>query len=75
MFTSMMTQRTLHIKLIFTIVFQANISSFTNQDIKDIKVVYQNDDSESEEDAFTFMATPIISEHGTYVHEISEFSG
>ncbi len=28
-----------------------------------------------EEGAFTFMVTPIISEHGTYVHEISEFSG
>ncbi len=26
------------------------------------------------EDAFMFMVTPIISEHGTYVHEMLEMS-
>ncbi len=37
--------------------------------------MYQHDDSEHDEDAFTFMATPIIEEPNFLVQEISEFSG
>ena len=55
--------------------FQANISSFTNRDISENRVVYQHDDSENGEDSFTFMATPIIEQPGFLVQEISEFSG
>ena len=54
---------------------QANISSFTNRNIRDNHVVYLHDDSENEEDSFTFMATPIIEQPDFLVQEISEFSG
>ena len=37
--------------------------------------MYLHDDSEHDEDAFTFTATPIIEQPDFLVQEISEFSG
>ena len=60
---------------VYTITLQANISSFTNKNIRESHVVYLHDDSEHDEDSFTFMATPVIEQPEFLVQEISEFSG
>ncbi len=52
-----------------------NATSFTNRDIKEGRVVYQHDNSESEEDSFSFIATPMIDPPEFIVQEITEFSG
>ena len=56
-------------------ILASNVSSFTNADIQTQKVFYRHDDSESEHDSFTFVATPIIADPDINVREISEFSG
>lgn len=54
-------------------VINGNISSFDNRDIREGRLVYQHDDSEHDQDEFTFSATPVISDVTSPV-EISEFT-
>ncbi|XP_059159974.1 chondroitin sulfate proteoglycan 4-like [Physella acuta] len=54
----------------------SNISSFTMSDIKDGKVVYKHDDSENDQDFFTFTTTPILEESQVDSgDEFQEYSG
>lgn len=58
-----------------TTVIKSNISRFTNEDVRNLKLVYKHDDSESDTDSFMFTALPIIkniNQLPTQVNEISD---
>ncbi|XP_060063653.1 chondroitin sulfate proteoglycan 4-like [Ylistrum balloti] len=58
-----------------TAVMKSNISRFTNEDVRNLKLVYKHDDSETDTDSFTFTALPIIknlNQLPTQVNEISD---
>ncbi|XP_033749452.1 chondroitin sulfate proteoglycan 4-like [Pecten maximus] len=58
-----------------TAVMKSNISRFTNEDVRNLKLVYKHDDSETNTDSFTFTALPIIknlNQLPTQVNEISD---
>jgi len=52
-----------------------NVSSFTNENIQNLQVYYAHDGSETNEDAFRFISTPVIDKSETGIQEIKEFSG
>ena len=56
-------------------VTQHIITTFSNEDIKERKVYYRHDDSETDEDLFSFVTTPIIEQPKLAVLEITELSG
>lgn len=56
-------------------ILQNNITTFSNDDIKGGKLFYQHDDSETDEDMFSFTTTPIIDQPKHVVLEITELSG
>ena len=56
-------------------VIESRISKFTNKDIKDLRLVYKHDDSETDKDSFTFMAVPLKDRLLPSQSEIPEFTG
>ncbi|XP_052099756.1 chondroitin sulfate proteoglycan 4-like [Mytilus californianus] len=56
-------------------ILERNISKFTNEDIRTFKIIYQNDDSESATDSFTFIAVPIIQSTNKPTVKEHEFHG
>ena len=56
-------------------ILSKNITTFTNEDIRNQQLVYKHDDSESMHDHFDFTAIPIIKQSDLIVQEISEFTG
>lgn len=56
-------------------VIRHNITTFSNDDIKERRVYYRHDDSETDEDVFSFVTTPIIDQPKLAILEITELSG
>ena len=51
-------------------------TTFTNDDIRNRRLIYKHDNSETTEDSFNFIATPMIQDPPEYiVQEITEFTG
>ena len=56
-------------------VIDRNIREFTNENIKDLELIYKHDDSEHDQDSFTFTAVPLIQSNFMAQSEIPEFTG
>ena len=56
-------------------IIETKLSKFTNEDIKDLRLVYKHDDSETDKDSFTFMAVPLKDRLLPSQSEIPEFTG
>ncbi|CAG5131817.1 unnamed protein product, partial [Candidula unifasciata] len=57
-------------------VLRHNVTTFTMSEIKEGKVAYKHDDSESKEDSFAFTAAPIMDDsEDSILGEIQEYSG
>lgn len=56
-------------------IVETEVSKFTNDDIKDLRLVYQHDDSETDKDSFTFIAVPLKERLLPSQSEIPEFTG
>ena len=55
-------------------VLEDDVTEFTNKDIREGKLVYQHDDSESIADSFSFTAAPILASDSAS-SELQEYSG
>ena len=58
-----------------SIVMETGVNKFTNEDIKDLKLVYKHDDTETDKDSFSFMAVPLLERNIQSQSEIPEFTG
>ena len=58
-----------------SIVLETGVVKFTNEDIKDLKLVYKHDDTETDKDSFSFMAIPLRERNVPSQSEIPEFTG
>ncbi|XP_052794323.1 chondroitin sulfate proteoglycan 4-like isoform X2 [Mya arenaria] len=58
-----------------SVVVSQDVNTFTTNDIKDNRLVYQHDDSEHDTDSFTFTAVPDISRASQPHNNIPEYTG
>ncbi|XP_050402856.1 chondroitin sulfate proteoglycan 4 [Patella vulgata] len=56
-------------------VLEKNVTEFTSKDIREGKLQYKHDDSEHDQDSFTFIALPLLTEEDEAPEEIQEISG
>ena len=56
-------------------IFSQNVSKFTNEDIRNTRLVYAHDGSENDKDRFTFIASPILRTTDSLPIKVQEFTG